>query len=71
MNRRELFPEEFCTECGKELTTDDVGLYRKLVSRGARTFLCVGCLAKQYGISVEKLEERIKAYKESGCTLFM
>lgn len=62
--------EETCIKCGAKLTHDDIGLHRKLVNRGAMEFMCIRCLAERYKVSVERLEEKIKEYKASGCTLF-
>ena len=60
-----------CQECGAPLTADDIGLYRKMVYRGADTFSCTVCLAKRFGVPVSKLEAKIREYKELGCLLFV
>ncbi len=59
-----------CRECGKELTHDEIGLYRRLVNRGAKDFLCIECLAAYFRISVDVLRKRIQTFKADGCTLF-
>lgn len=47
------------------------GIYMKMVSRDAREFLCMDCLACKLGCRREDLEERIRYFRESGnCTLF-
>ncbi len=62
--------EETCIKCGAKLTRDDIGLHRKLVNRGAKEFMCIRCLAAEYNVTVERLEEKIKEFKAYGCTLF-
>ena len=59
-----------CVKCGKELSVDDIALYKKLVNRAATEFMCVDCLADYFSVSVELLEEKKKQFKAQGCTLF-
>ena len=59
-----------CKKCGKELSGNDIGLTKKLINRGSTEFLCINCIAEKFDCSKELLEEKIKKFKESGCTLF-
>ncbi len=59
-----------CASCQRELEYDEVGLSRKLMGRGTRTFLCITCLAADYKVPEEKLRDLIERYKAGGCTLF-
>ncbi|HPE96083.1 MAG TPA: hypothetical protein PLT66_08470 [Bacillota bacterium] len=59
-----------CTQCARELTTDEIGLYKKMVNRGAKSFLCISCLAAKFSCTEQELSERIIYYRSSGCTLF-
>ncbi len=60
-----------CRQCGAPLETDDIAIYRKLVSRGADTFLCIDCLAAHFGCTRQAIENLIAYYRQSGeCTLF-
>ena len=60
-----------CYQCAAPLNWDDQGIYRKMVSRNAREFLCMDCLAAALGCRRLDLEERVQYYRESGnCTLF-
>lgn len=60
-----------CYKCEETLTWDDIGIYMKMVSRDAREFLCMDCLAEKLGCQRTDLEKRIKYFRESGnCTLF-
>lgn len=61
---------EACFSCGKQLTRDDIGMYRKAVNKGAEQCLCLDCLAVKYGVSRRFFEERIAYLKSHGCTLF-
>lgn len=59
-----------CVRCACELDSRDIALTRKLVNRGATEFMCIHCLAEHFGVSEERLCEKIEEWKESGCTLF-
>ena len=60
-----------CIKCDFTLTPDDIGASRKLINRGMdKDFLCISCLAEKYGVTVEKLKEKIEYWRESGCMLF-
>lgn len=58
--------------CAAPLTGDEIALYRKLVLREAREYLCLGCLASQLGNSREELQQLIDYYHKTGyCCLFV
>jgi len=60
-----------CKKCGKELSSDAVAIFKKLVNRSADEFLCIECLAEFFNCEPEKIYALIKYYRESGeCTLF-
>ena len=59
-----------CGKCGRELTHDETALYRKLINRGAESFLCIDCLSLQTGWPVTLLQKAITDYKRQGCSLF-
>ena len=60
-----------CMQCEQKLLGDDIGIYMKLVSRTAKEFLCMECLAKKLGCKKEDLEALVKRYREAGnCVLF-
>ncbi len=59
-----------CKQCGKVLTKDEIGLHRKLFNRMSTSFLCIDCCAAYLEVSKERLQEKIKEFKEMGCTLF-
>ena len=59
-----------CRACARPLTHDEIALTQKLVSRGARTFYCLSCLAKRFDVDEATLREKIVQFKEMGCTLF-
>lgn len=62
-----------CKKCGKkDLSGDELAIYRKLVNRGATEFLCIDCLAEYFNCDRKEIEERINYYRESGhCILFV
>ena len=41
-----------CFQCGKELTYNEIGAYKKFVNRGAAEFLCKRCLAGRLDVPV-------------------
>lgn len=60
-----------CKKCETALSADDIAIYLKLVTRNAKDFLCIDCLAKVLKCGRGAIEERIKYFRESGnCTLF-
>lgn len=59
-----------CKKCGKELSGNDIGLTKKLINRGSTEFLCINCIAEKFDCTKELIEEKIRQFKESGCTLF-
>lgn len=61
---------EKCRECGRPLTRDEIGLHKKLFNRAADSFLCISCSAEYFGVTAGLLEEKIRQFKEMGCTLF-
>lgn len=61
---------EKCRNCGRPLSRDEIGLHKKLYNRAADSFLCISCNAEYFGVSTQLLEEKIREFKEMGCTLF-
>ena len=59
-----------CQKCGARLTRDDIGLHKKLVNRGAVTFFCKTCLAKEFHITEEACDMMIERLRKNGCSLF-
>lgn len=60
-----------CVKCRKALTPDDIGASKKLINRGmTNDFLCVSCLAEKYGVTEERIREKIEEWRENGCLLF-
>ena len=61
-----------CTRCGRMLKSDDVALYRKLRDRTAPISVCCCryCLAAHFHCTPTLMEEKIRQFKENGCTLF-
>ena len=60
-----------CTECGGKLGKLDIALHRKLVNRGAKSFLCKSCLAKLYKVTESDLDRMAENFRAQGCTLFL
>lgn len=59
-----------CSRCGRELTRDETGLSRKLISRATTVFFCLDCLGKEYHLERSQLLELIEHFRAAGCTLF-
>lgn len=62
--------KQYCGKCSALLGADEIGATKKLVNRGAERFFCLDCLAEAFEISKEDLEQKIRYFKEMGCTLF-
>ena len=61
---------ERCAVCGKPLCRDEIAVTKKLISRGATSFLCVACLADHFEVKPQDIRERIDHFRATGCTLF-
>ena len=61
----------YCERCGVEIEKDVAALNKKLISKHAKEFFCMSCLAEYLDTSVESLLEKIEQFKEEGCTLFL
>ncbi|MBS5480402.1 MAG: hypothetical protein ACLSS9_09740 [Acutalibacteraceae bacterium] len=59
-----------CRQCGKQLTGDEIAVYRKLVDRMAEEFLCKECLARYFRCDVSLIDQKIRQFRETGCALF-
>lgn len=60
-----------CRECNIPLTSDEIAIYFKLVSRNATDFLCINCLGEKLKCGREPIEKKIQYFRQSGnCTLF-
>ena len=62
--------QDVCMKCGERVTRDEKGLTKKLINRGMERYFCMDCLAVHIGVSRRLLEEKIKQFREMGCTLF-
>lgn len=60
-----------CMQCEKTLTFNEVGVYKKFISRNAKQFLCKDCLAEKLKISPEFIDKKIEQFKLQGCSLFI
>ena len=60
-----------CYICGKEaLSKNEIGLTKKLLSKEAKAFYCLDCLADYLEVDTEFLLEKIEEFKAQGCDLF-
>ena len=61
---------ERCKKCEKKLSADEIGLHKKLCGKFAVEFCCIECNAKEFNVSVRLLKQKIKEWREMGCSLF-
>ena len=59
-----------CQICSRPLHPDEKALTRKLVNRGTTQFYCLSCLARRFDVTEDDLREKIREFREMGCTLF-
>ena len=59
-----------CIQCKRELSGDEIAIYRRLIYRDAEEYMCKECLAKYLGVPTEVIDARIVYFKKIGCTLF-
>ena len=62
---------EKCAVCQKTLTRDEIGITKKLINRGAESFLCKECLARRFKIEVSDIDRLIENFRRDGCSLFL
>ena len=60
-----------CKVCGKPLSTDEIGIYKKMINRSADECMCIECLSREISVPVSALRERIEYFRRMGCTLFL
>lgn len=61
---------EECCKCGKQLLSDEIAIHKKLVNRGATSFMCIHCLCDYFKVDEKLVLEKIEHYKMNGCLLF-
>jgi hypothetical protein len=62
---------KICYVCGKEnLSRNEIGLTKKLLSKNTTIFYCLECLADYLEVDTEFLIEKISEFKAQGCDLF-
>ena len=59
-----------CMKCARDLTSDEIGLHKKMINRGATTFMCLDCLASFYNCSTDLLLQKMEQFRSQGCMLF-
>lgn len=60
-----------CYVCDKEnLSKNEIGLTKKLLSKDAKIYYCLDCLAEYLEVETEILLEKIEEFKNQGCELF-
>lgn len=59
-----------CGDCGRELTSDEVGLSKKLISRATSVHYCTSCLAERFKLTEDVLRELCEHFRAAGCSLF-
>ncbi|MBR6513854.1 MAG: hypothetical protein IKT46_03375 [Clostridia bacterium] len=62
-----------CNNCGRQLHKDEKAIYKRLINRAATEdeLLCKLCLASKLAVTETVIEEKIKHFRDIGCTLFM
>jgi len=61
---------DYCKECAEMLSHDEIGLCKKLCGKNLTEFMCINCMAEYFSVTRDLLEEKVKHYKDIGCTLF-
>ncbi len=63
--------DKVCYVCGKQnLSKNEMGLTKKLLSKDIKTYYCLDCLAEYLEVDAEFLLEKIEEFKAQGCELF-
>ena len=61
---------EFCTDCKREITRDEVGLTLKLFGTDHKDRYCKECMTKRLDCTKEYLDEMLAYFKTTDCPLF-
>lgn len=60
-----------CNNCGKKVNhKNEVAMNLKYHGRNTNTFLCKKCFMKQYDLTYEIWNNKVKSFKDQGCNLF-
>lgn len=59
-----------CVCCNKKLKKNDVALSMKYYGRYIEEFKCIKCLANDLNVKPKVLKDKIKEFKNQGCSLF-
>lgn len=59
-----------CRQCGRSLSSDEIGLHKKMINRGATEYLCLACLAAHFHCGEDLLLKKMEQFREQGCMLF-
>lgn len=59
-----------CLKCGRTVTADEIAATKKLVNRKTTVSYCTDCLAKAFDVRTQDIQNKIRYWKEIGCTLF-
>ena len=59
-----------CKNCKKVLSMNEIGLYKKMISRMAEEFSCKECLAVELKCSTTYLDKKIAQFISQRCLLF-
>ncbi len=59
-----------CADCERELTSDEIGLSKKLISRATEVHYCTTCLSRKFNLSEDNLRELCEHFRAAGCSLF-
>jgi hypothetical protein len=63
--------EKKCCVCSKEnLSKNEIGLTKKLLSGSTKYFYCLNCLAEYLEIEADFLLAKAEEFKEQGCKQF-
>lgn len=62
---------DFCINCGRPLSNDEIGINKKLIDTDIKDFMCLECLAEYLETDEDALLVKIEEFKEEGCTLFL
>lgn len=60
-----------CRDCEKELTTNEIGISIRLMSRDGKLLLCRQCLSQELKVAPEIIDKKIDQFRQMGCPLFV
>lgn len=59
-----------CSECGKKLNPNEVGMNFKYFGTNTKNLICKKCFCEKYEMTAKEYNKQVTEFRDSGCKLF-